>query len=102
MNDALDVNPSVPFAADEVNAADPPRARRKRHRQANPIPLDQRVLIELTDGACLMSVSYRTAKRIAADHPELTAQVNRRRLFVRAKLLAWIEAGCPAPKPTRR
>ncbi len=84
---------SVPFSQDHVNASSSPPLPRRRRRPANPIPLEQRVLIELADGAGLMSVSHRTAKRIAAEHPELTALINRRRLFIRAKLMAWLEAG---------
>jgi hypothetical protein len=68
-------------------------ALNKRQHPRNPIPLEQRLLIDLADAAQLMSVSYRTAKRTAADHPELTTLVGRRRLFVRAKLEAWIASG---------
>ena len=66
------------------------------------MPLNQRLLIEIPNAARLLSVSYRTAKRIAAEHPDLTATVGRRRMFVRTKLETWIEAGCPAQKATRR
>jgi hypothetical protein len=75
---------------------------RKRKLAPNDIPLSDRILIDLRDGAKLMSVSYRTAKRVAADHPELTATVSRRRLFIRARLEAWLAAGAPAPKMARR
>jgi hypothetical protein len=66
---------------------------RRRRRHANPIPLGERVLVSLADGGGLMSVSTRTAKRVAAEHPELTCTINRRRMFVRTKLLAWLERG---------
>ena len=57
------------------------------------IPLTDRYLLDMPTAAALMSVSSRTAKRIAVDHPELTCRVGRRRLFVRAKLEAWLAAG---------
>jgi hypothetical protein len=78
--------------ADPVNTASP-AAPRKRRRATNDVPLAERVLIEIDDAAKILSVSHRTMKRIAADNPQLTALINRRRLFVRAKLLAWVEAG---------
>jgi hypothetical protein len=91
----------LPHDTISVNTSSPPGAPRKRRRPANPVPLEQRLLIEVTDGARLMSVSYRTAKRVAAEHPELTALVNRRRLFIRARLEQWIAAGGDA-RPARR
>jgi hypothetical protein len=90
----------VPVLGERVNTStgDAPR---KRRRATNPIPLDQRLLLELADAARLMSVSHRTAKRIAAEQSQLTVLVSRRRLFVRAKLLAWIEAGGDAAAKRR-
>jgi hypothetical protein len=91
---------SVPLPGSPVNTStgDAPR---KRRRAPNLIPLEQRLLLELPDAARLMSVSHRTAKRIAADNPHLTCLVNRRRLFVREKLLNWIEAGGDAAAKRR-
>ena len=57
------------------------------------LAMADRFLIDLPTAAALMSVSTRTAKRIAVDFPELTAQVGRRRLFIREKLLGWLAAG---------
>jgi hypothetical protein len=91
----------VPTAESQVNTSATAKPPRKRRRPPNPVPISERFLIEMTDGASLMSVSYRTAKRVAAEHPELTALVNRRRLFIRAKLEAWLAAGGDA-RPARR
>jgi len=57
--------------------------------------------VDVAEGARLLSVSSRTAKRIAADHPELTAKIGRRRLFRRDALAEWIERGCPPPLRVR-
>lgn len=91
---------SVPPAERVVNTAGD--APRKRRIATNQLPLEQRILIDLLTAANLSSVSCRTMKRIGQDHPELTVTLNRRRLFHQAKLRAWLAAGCPAPKATRR
>jgi hypothetical protein len=62
----------------------------------------ERWLIDVKAAAVLLSISPRSAKRLASDHPELTVAIGRRRLFSRAKLEAWISAGCPGPRPSRR
>jgi hypothetical protein len=66
------------------------------------LPIEQRVLLDLETAANVASVSERTLKRVARELPELTVQINRRRLFVQKKLRDWIAAGCPGPKLPRR
>jgi hypothetical protein len=66
---------------------------KKRRRLVNPVPFTERLLLEIPDAAKLASVSVRTMKRVAQQHPELTALLNRRRLFVRAKLEQWLLEG---------
>jgi len=75
------------------NATTIPVTPKRYRKSVNPVPLSDRTLISIADAARLMSVSDRTAKRLAASHPSLTCTLNRRRLFVRAKLMDWIEAG---------
>jgi hypothetical protein len=64
-----------------------------RRRPVHAVPLSERFLIDISDAAQIASVSCRTMKRVAAENPELTALVGRRRLFIRAKLEAWLLAG---------
>jgi hypothetical protein len=90
--DTLDAPTTLPSSPESINTSSPP-GRRKRRTTAGTLPLEERLLLSVGDAARLMSVSPRTAKRVAALHPQLTTQVNRRRLFLRAKLEAWLAAG---------
>jgi hypothetical protein len=100
MDSALDALPSVPAAEKKVNAS--PAKPRKRKLATNDLPLELRILIDLTTAANLASVATRTMKRIGQEHPELVATLNRRRLFRQQALRDWLAAGCPAPRLARR
>jgi excisionase family DNA binding protein len=59
-----------------------------------------RLLLSLTEAAYLLNVSEPTLKRRVADGDlpgRCLARLGRRRLFVRAALEEWANAGCPAP-----
>lgn len=63
------------------------------------------LLVDLGRVAELLSVSRRTAKRLAADGTlPGVRRVRRRLLVVLADLKAWIARGCPEPavRPRRR
>jgi hypothetical protein len=91
--DTLVAPTTVPSSPESSNNTSSPPGPRKRRRSPGDIPLDERLLLSVGDAARLMSVSPRTAKRVAALHPQLTCLVHRRRLFLRAKLEAWLAAG---------
>jgi hypothetical protein len=64
-----------------------------RRRQPNPLPLTDRLLVSLPEAAALMSVSTRTAKRVAVEHPELVCRVARRRMFILRQLQEFVASG---------
>ena len=72
---------------------------------SSPTPAGDPLLIDLAEAARLLSLSAKTAKRMAAAG-ELPGVVRlRRRVLVSMTALRqWIEKGCPAldPRPGRR
>jgi hypothetical protein len=74
-------------------------------------PIDA-LLWTIKEAAEALRVSVRTCKRLAAVLPPgIVVRVGRRRLFSKADLIAWVNAGCPEvhrpgarpnPRPERR
>jgi hypothetical protein len=83
------------------NAVNPSSGREPRRRNQG-LPLGDRLLLDLRAAAALLSVSERSAKRLASDHPELVVHLGRRRLFSRKLLEKWVADGCPEPRARKR
>jgi hypothetical protein len=84
----------LPAQIQDLSSQDTPSKRRirKNSQTANGRPVAERFAITVAEAAEMSSLWTRTMKRMAADNLELTTTVFRRRLFLVAKLRAWLES----------